>query len=67
MIPKMRTVDQTIVWLQQMDPDTALTKTALRRLIKTKQIHPVEVGSKYLIDLDELIAFLKRGSSTENE
>ena len=58
-MPRMRTIDQTAEWLRETDPETALTKTALRRLVTTGQLPTVRIGQKYLIDLDMLGDFLK--------
>ena len=54
----MRTINEAAVFLQQADPDTAVTKTALRRLVTSGQIPSVRVGAKYLIDLSALDEFL---------
>lgn len=56
---RMRTVDQAAAWLLENDPETAVTKTALRRLVTTGQLPSVRVGSKYLIDLGTLEEYLK--------
>lgn len=61
-MPRMRTIDQAAAWLRTSDPDTALTKTALRRLVVTGQLPSVRIGQKYLIDLDILSDYL-RGST----
>ncbi len=58
MAPKMRTIDQAAAWLRETDPETALTKTALRRMVTTGELPCVRIGSKYLIDLDVLADFL---------
>lgn len=55
---RMRTIDQAAEWLREADPDTALTKTALRRLVTTGKIPSVQVGQKYLISLEALEDFL---------
>lgn len=60
-MPRMRTIDQAFAWLRESDPETALTKTALRRMVTTGEIPCVRIGSKYLLDLDLLIDHL-RGS-----
>ena len=62
MAPRMRTIDAAAAWLHESDPDCALTKTALRRMVTTGQLPSVRVGSKYLLDLDVLAEFL-RGSA----
>lgn len=56
---RMRTVDQAAAWLLENDPGTALTKTALRRLVTTGQLPSVRIGSKYLVDLGTLEKFLQ--------
>ena len=53
-MPKMRTIDQAHAWLQQSDPETAATRTALRRMIKAGEIPSVRVGQKYLVALEQL-------------
>jgi len=67
MAPRMRTIDQAIAWLREIDPQCAFTKTALRQLVVTGQFPCVHVGSKYLIDLDNLVAFLHGSTPAENE
>ena len=54
---KMRTIDEAAAFVRQADPGTALTKTALRRLVTSGQIPSVRVGSKYLVDLNAIDEF----------
>ena len=42
----MRTIDEAAAFLRQADPNTAVTKTALRRLIRSGEIPSVRVGAK---------------------
>ena len=58
MAARMRTIDQTAAWLLENDPETALTKTALRRLVVTGKLPSVRVGQKYLISLETLEDYL---------
>ena len=58
MASRMRTIDQAAAWLQENDPETALTKTALRRFVVTGQLPSVRVGQKYLIALETLDDYL---------
>lgn len=53
----MRTIDEAAVFLRQADPNTAITKTGLRRLVTSGQIPSVRVGAKYLVDLGALDDF----------
>ena len=54
---KMRTIDEAAAFVRQADPGTALTKTALRRLVTSGQIPSVRVGAKYLVDLNVIDEF----------
>lgn len=58
MLPRMRTIPETIRLLRECDPETCLTETALRRMVLTNQIPYTRVGKKYLINVDALIRFL---------
>lgn len=62
-MPTMRTIDQAAALMKAKDPDTAITKTALRRLVTTGQLPSVRVGQKYLISLEVLEAFLQGDGS----
>lgn len=55
---QMRTIDEAATFLRQADQHTAVTKTALRRVVTSGQIPSVRVGAKYLIDLSVLDEFL---------
>ena len=55
---KMRTLPETIKYLQQQDPDTAITLTALRRMVKQGKIPAFHAGNKALIDVDTLGEYL---------
>lgn len=60
-MPRMRTIDQAAEWLRANDPDTAFTKTALRRLVTTGELPCVRVGQKYLVSLETLEDYLQGG------
>lgn len=62
MLPRMRTIDQAAAWLQENDPGTAFTKTALRRLVVSGKLPSVKVGQKYLINLDTMEDYLQGNS-----
>ena len=55
---RMRTIDQAHAELLSADPDCALAKTALRRMVVSGQLPSVRVGTKYLLDVDRLADFL---------
>lgn len=63
MLPRMRTITETIKLIREQDPDTCLTETALRRMVITGELPSVvKVGSKYLINVDSLINYLNEGT-----
>ena len=62
MLPRMRTIDQAAAWLESNDPETAFTKTALRRLVVNGNLPCVRIGQKYLVNLDTMEDYLQ-GSS----
>lgn len=64
---RMRTIDQAAAYIQQSDPETAITKTALRRLVTTGQLPSVRVGVKYLVSLEALDAYLSGAELVEDK
>ena len=48
---RMRTIDQVAEYVRAIDPDTALTKTAIRRKVIAGEIPSSKAGRKYLLDL----------------
>lgn len=63
--PRMRTITEAANWIREQDPDTAFTKTALRRLIVSGKLPHVKVGQKYLVNLETLEAFLRTKPGTK--
>lgn len=56
---KTRTLDSCFDEIKRQDPGTALTRTALRRLVTTGAIPSVRIGRKYLINIDTVWSFLR--------
>ena len=54
---KMRTINEAAAFMRQADPHTAVTKTALRRLVTSGQIPSVRVGANFVLDLGVLVYF----------
>ena len=57
-LQRMRTINEAIDYIKANDPDTRLTKTALRRMVTSGELHAVQAGQKYLISLEVLEAHL---------
>lgn len=56
---KMRTIDQCAAYIKAIDPESSLTKTAIRRMVITGEIPSVRAGQKYLIALENLEKYLE--------
>ena len=54
----MRTIDEAIKELKAIDPRTAFTAHALRRKLITGEIPSVKAGTRYLVNMDKLEAYL---------
>lgn len=61
-IPRMRTLPECAAMLKELDPDTAITLTALRNKVKRGEIPAVPVGSKRLVNFDLLLELLSNTS-----
>lgn len=61
---RMRTISQAAAWAKQTDPETALTFSALRRIVLAGEIPHVLVGIKRLIALEDLETYLETGTVT---
>ena len=63
----MRGIKQAVSEIKAVDPHTALTERALRRMVAEGTIPAVRVGRKQLINLDVLYAYLTNGSAAAAE
>ncbi len=54
----MRTINEAAEHFKTIDPHTSLTKTAVRRLVKTGAVPSVRIGNKALVSLEALEAYL---------
>lgn len=64
---RMRTIDQAAEYVKASDPETALTKTAIRRLVVTGRLQSVRVGQKYLVSLEVLDGYLSGHGTVEHK
>ena len=61
-----RTIREAAAWFKSQDPQTCLTETAIRTLVRMGQVPCVRVGKKYLVTLEALEEYLS-GGKTANE
>ena len=64
--PRMRTLDQCVEQVREMDPETNLTRTGIKEIVITNDIPHAMVGKKMLINLDAFMDFLT-GSPVEKK
>lgn len=62
-MPRMRLLNDAYKLIQEYDPETALTKTGLRRLALEEKIPVVKIGAKRIYDVDGIIKYLETGGS----
>ena len=53
-----RTIREAAVWFKSQDPQTCLTETAIRTLVRSGKVPSVRVGKKDLVTLEALEAYL---------
>lgn len=58
---RMRTINEAAKWVKETDPNTALTPTAIRRLVISGELPSRRAGNKYLLDLDSLERYMSGG------
>ncbi len=63
-IPKMRTLPEAIKELKKIDPETAFTLRALRRMVNNNEIPVTHIGTAVLINFNTLLEYLGGGNSS---
>ena len=58
-VARMRTIPKAMEELKKADPETAVTKWALEKWIKSGELPHVKSGAYTLINMDNLYAFLE--------
>jgi hypothetical protein len=56
---RIRTLSEAYNCIKEMDPETAITQNALRRMVVSGNVPCVKAGKKYLLDMDVLLEYLK--------
>lgn len=54
---KMRTMETAYQAIKEMDPDTAITRWAIRQAVSGGYIPSKRVGKKYIFNLDTLLDY----------
>lgn len=58
-----RTIREAAAYFQEQDPQTCLTETAIRTLLRTGTVPSARVGRKYLVTIEALEAYLGGSAS----
>lgn len=53
-----RTIREAAAWFKDQDPQTCLTETAIRTLVRSGRVPCVRVGKKYLVNIEALEDYL---------
>lgn len=64
-IPRMRTIQELVKEIKQLDNDTQITVSAIRRLVRENKIKSVSIGNKTLINLDYCIDYLNNPQASD--
>lgn len=55
---RIRTIQQCLNEIKSLDPCTAITENFIRTLCNTNQVKHFKSGTKYLVNLDNLLSYL---------
>ncbi len=55
---RTRTIREAATYFREKDPQTCLTETAIRTLLRTGAVPSAKVGRKYLVSLEALETYL---------
>lgn len=58
MLRRMRTINGIIDFIKKEDNDTAINRYIIETLILKKKVFYIKSGSKFIIDLDDVLAEL---------
>lgn len=62
---RTRTIREAAAYFRESDPQTCLTETAIRTLLRTGAVPSARVGRKYLVTIEALEAYLKGSTGPE--
>ena len=55
---RTRTIKEAAAWFKTQDPQTCLTETAIRTLLRSGRVPCVQIGKKYLVTIEALELYL---------
>ena len=57
---RMRTINQALLEIKALDPNSAITYNYISTLCKENKIHNINIGTKKLLDLNSLLNYLEK-------
>lgn len=63
----IRTINGIITDLKRLDPQCAVTKYCLRQLVKSGAIPSSRAGAKYLVSLEDVVAYFDANNKEVEE
>ena len=57
---RTRTIREAAAYFKETDPDTCLTETAIRTLLRTGAVPSARIGKKYLVAIEALEHFCNK-------
>ncbi len=61
-IPRMRTAAEVVAEIRALDPGSAVTEYRVRQMIKRGDVSVSWAGKKALVNLDDILDFLRTGT-----
>ena len=58
---RTRTIKEAAAFFRENDPQTCLTETAIRTLLRTGKVPCARIGKKYLVTIEALEDYLRSG------
>ena len=62
-IPRMRTAAKVVAEIKALDPGSEVTEYYIRQIIKDGTVPVVWAGNKALVNLDDILALFRLGTS----
>ena len=64
---RTRTIKEAAAFFRENDPQTCLTETAIRTLLRTGKVPCARIGKKYLVTIEALEDYLRSGVDRSTE
>lgn len=60
-LPQMRTIQKLVAQAKELDPETCITESSIRLLVKSGKLPCVKVGRKTLVSVEAVEAYFNMG------